>query len=148
MTKSLFNLENISELSDLSPSLTCLPLSPVSLSHLSPSLTCLSFSVSVVKSSDGSVVSTFDLPKTSLLDFSPLNTVVVTWQPYSSKTPDDIIIMSDQMLCSLCSPCVLLVFFLCSPCVLLVFFLCSPCVLPVFSLCSTCVTWWCIWFVQ
>ena len=35
MTKSLFNLENISELSDLSPSLTCLPLSPVSLSHLS-----------------------------------------------------------------------------------------------------------------
>ncbi|KAE8294765.1 Eukaryotic translation initiation factor 2A [Larimichthys crocea] len=44
-------------------------------------------SVSVVKSSDSSVLLTFDLPKTSLLDFSPLGRVLVTWQPYS-KTQD------------------------------------------------------------
>nr|XP_033487241.1 eukaryotic translation initiation factor 2A isoform X2 [Epinephelus lanceolatus] len=44
---------------------------------------CNGHNVSVVKSSDGSIVSTFDLPKTSLLDFSPLNNVLVTWQPYS-----------------------------------------------------------------
>lgn len=40
----------------------------------------------MVRSSDGSIVSTFDLPKTALLQFSPLNTILVTWQPYSSKT--------------------------------------------------------------
>lgn len=44
---------------------------------------CNGLNVSVVKSSDGSVVSTFDLPKTALLDFSPLNNVLATWQPYS-----------------------------------------------------------------
>uniref|UniRef100_A0A8C2WNY5 Eukaryotic translation initiation factor 2A n=1 Tax=Cyclopterus lumpus TaxID=8103 RepID=A0A8C2WNY5_CYCLU len=44
---------------------------------------CNGLNVSVVKSSDGSVVSTLDLPKTSLLDFSPLNNVLATWQPYS-----------------------------------------------------------------
>ncbi|KAM6931613.1 eukaryotic translation initiation factor 2A [Lycodopsis pacificus] len=44
---------------------------------------CNGLNVSVVKSSDGSIVSTLDLPKTSLLDFSPLNNVLVTWQPYS-----------------------------------------------------------------
>ncbi|XP_029301445.1 eukaryotic translation initiation factor 2A [Cottoperca gobio] len=44
---------------------------------------CNGHNVSVVKSSDGSIVSTFDLPKTSHLDFSPLNNVLVTWQPYS-----------------------------------------------------------------
>ncbi|XP_076027707.1 eukaryotic translation initiation factor 2A [Genypterus blacodes] len=43
-------------------------------------------SVSVVKSSDGSVVSTIDLPKTSLLEFSPLGSTLATWQPYA-KTP-------------------------------------------------------------
>ncbi|XP_053177466.1 eukaryotic translation initiation factor 2A isoform X2 [Scomber japonicus] len=48
---------------------------------------CNGQSVSVVKCSDGSVVSTFDLPKTALLDFSPLSNVLVTWQPYS-KTQD------------------------------------------------------------
>ncbi|XP_008304260.1 eukaryotic translation initiation factor 2A-like, partial [Stegastes partitus] len=43
--------------------------------------------VSVVKSSDGSSVSTFDLPKTALMEISPLNNVLVTWQPYT-KTQD------------------------------------------------------------
>uniref|UniRef100_A0A3B3WMX4 Eukaryotic translation initiation factor 2A n=1 Tax=Poecilia mexicana TaxID=48701 RepID=A0A3B3WMX4_9TELE len=43
--------------------------------------------VSVVKCADGSVVSTFDLPKTALLEFSPLNNILVTWQPYT-KTQD------------------------------------------------------------
>ncbi|CAG02136.1 unnamed protein product, partial [Tetraodon nigroviridis] len=46
---------------------------------------CNAQNVSVVRCSDGSVVSTFDLPKTSLLDFSPLNKVLVTWQVYSSE---------------------------------------------------------------
>ncbi|KAL6104877.1 eif2a [Pungitius sinensis] len=44
---------------------------------------CNGLNVSVVKSSDGSLVSTFDLPKAALLDFSPLNNILVTWQPYS-----------------------------------------------------------------
>ncbi|XP_040043881.2 eukaryotic translation initiation factor 2A [Gasterosteus aculeatus] len=44
---------------------------------------CNGLNVSVVKSSDGSLVSTFDLPKATLLDFSPLNNILVTWQPYS-----------------------------------------------------------------
>lgn len=48
---------------------------------------CNGQKVSVVKCSDGSVVSTFDLPKTSLLDFSPLGKVLATWQVYS-KTPN------------------------------------------------------------
>ncbi|XP_040903290.1 eukaryotic translation initiation factor 2A [Toxotes jaculatrix] len=46
---------------------------------------CNGHSVSVVKSSDGSIVSTFDLPKTALLEFSPLNRVLVTWQPYRTS---------------------------------------------------------------
>nr|XP_020477497.1 eukaryotic translation initiation factor 2A isoform X2 [Monopterus albus] len=46
---------------------------------------CNGHSVAVVKSSDSSVVATFDLPKTTLLDFSPLNNVLVTWQPYSKS---------------------------------------------------------------
>uniref|UniRef100_A0A7N6FLC8 Eukaryotic translation initiation factor 2A n=1 Tax=Anabas testudineus TaxID=64144 RepID=A0A7N6FLC8_ANATE len=50
---------------------------------------CNGHSVSVVKCSDGSVVSTFDLPKTTLLEFSPLNNVLVTWQPYTSKKSQD-----------------------------------------------------------
>ncbi|XP_059187592.1 eukaryotic translation initiation factor 2A isoform X2 [Centropristis striata] len=44
---------------------------------------CNGQNVSVVNSSDGSVVSTFDLPKTSLLQISPLNNILATWQPYS-----------------------------------------------------------------
>ncbi|KAF7658549.1 hypothetical protein LDENG_00011310 [Lucifuga dentata] len=40
-------------------------------------------SVSVVKSSDGSLVSTFDLPKVSQLEFSPLNSILATWKPYT-----------------------------------------------------------------
>ncbi|TNN01361.1 hypothetical protein fugu_010743 [Takifugu bimaculatus] len=47
---------------------------------------CNGQDVAVVKCSDGSVVSRFDLPKTSLLDFSPRGTILVTWQVYS-KTP-------------------------------------------------------------
>uniref|UniRef100_A0A665U5T3 Eukaryotic translation initiation factor 2A n=1 Tax=Echeneis naucrates TaxID=173247 RepID=A0A665U5T3_ECHNA len=47
---------------------------------------CNGHSVSVVRSSDGSIVSTFDLPKTALLEFSPLNKILITWQPYNSKT--------------------------------------------------------------
>uniref|UniRef100_A0AAX7STF8 Eukaryotic translation initiation factor 2A n=1 Tax=Astatotilapia calliptera TaxID=8154 RepID=A0AAX7STF8_ASTCA len=41
--------------------------------------------VSIVNPSDGAVVSTFDLPKTALLEFSPLNNILVTWQLYTSK---------------------------------------------------------------
>ncbi|XP_005808305.1 eukaryotic translation initiation factor 2A [Xiphophorus maculatus] len=48
---------------------------------------CNGHNVSVVKCADGSVVSTFDLPKTALLEFSPLNNILVTWQPYT-KTQD------------------------------------------------------------
>ncbi|XP_024912947.1 eukaryotic translation initiation factor 2A [Cynoglossus semilaevis] len=48
---------------------------------------CDGHKVSVVKCSDSSIVSTFDLPKTALLELSPLNNVLVTWQPYS-KTKD------------------------------------------------------------
>lgn len=48
---------------------------------------CNGQSVSVVSSADGAVVSSFQLPKTSLLDFSPLGSILVTWQPYS-KTQD------------------------------------------------------------
>ncbi|XP_074535615.1 eukaryotic translation initiation factor 2A [Halichoeres trimaculatus] len=48
---------------------------------------CNGHSVSVVRSADGAVVSTFDLPKTCLVDFSPLSKVLATWQPYN-KTQD------------------------------------------------------------
>lgn len=41
--------------------------------------------VTVVKVADGSQVRLFDLPKTAMLEFSPLNTVLATWQVYSSK---------------------------------------------------------------
>uniref|UniRef100_A0A665U6C0 Eukaryotic translation initiation factor 2A n=1 Tax=Echeneis naucrates TaxID=173247 RepID=A0A665U6C0_ECHNA len=46
---------------------------------------CNGHSVSVVRSSDGSIVSTFDLPKTALLEFSPLNKILITWQPYNKS---------------------------------------------------------------
>lgn len=49
---------------------------------------CNGDKVRVVKASDGSLVQSFDLPKTSLLGFSPLNSVLATWQPYS-KTQDN-----------------------------------------------------------
>ncbi|XP_030622314.1 eukaryotic translation initiation factor 2A isoform X2 [Chanos chanos] len=42
----------------------------------------------VVKSSDGSLVGSFDLPKTAMLEFSPQNKVLATWQPYT-KTQDN-----------------------------------------------------------
>ncbi|KAM3874661.1 eukaryotic translation initiation factor 2A [Diretmus argenteus] len=46
---------------------------------------CNGQKVSVVKSSDGSLVLTLDLPKTTMLAFSPLNTILVTWQPYTKS---------------------------------------------------------------
>ncbi|XP_041668268.1 eukaryotic translation initiation factor 2A isoform X2 [Cheilinus undulatus] len=48
---------------------------------------CNGQKVSVVKPSDGSTASSFELPKTALLGFSPLGSILVTWQPYS-KTAD------------------------------------------------------------
>ncbi|KAM9318074.1 eukaryotic translation initiation factor 2A [Pholidichthys leucotaenia] len=48
---------------------------------------CNGQNVIVVKASDCSVVSTFDLPKTTQLAFSPLNSILATWQPYT-KTQD------------------------------------------------------------
>ncbi|KAM6933237.1 eukaryotic translation initiation factor 2A [Xenentodon cancila] len=48
---------------------------------------CNGHNVSVVTSSDGTLVTSLDLPKTSLLEFSPLNNILVTWQPYT-KTQD------------------------------------------------------------
>ncbi|XP_030622318.1 eukaryotic translation initiation factor 2A isoform X5 [Chanos chanos] len=44
---------------------------------------CNGEKVSVVKSSDGSLVGSFDLPKTAMLEFSPQNKVLATWQPYT-----------------------------------------------------------------
>uniref|UniRef100_A0A8D3D5J2 Eukaryotic translation initiation factor 2A n=1 Tax=Scophthalmus maximus TaxID=52904 RepID=A0A8D3D5J2_SCOMX len=38
-----------------------------------------------LSSLDASSVLTLDLPKTSLLEFSPLNNVLVSWQPYSNS---------------------------------------------------------------
>ncbi|XP_030622317.1 eukaryotic translation initiation factor 2A isoform X4 [Chanos chanos] len=49
---------------------------------------CNGEKVSVVKSSDGSLVGSFDLPKTAMLEFSPQNKVLATWQPYT-KTQDN-----------------------------------------------------------
>lgn len=46
---------------------------------------CNGQNVSVVKSSDGSVLTTLDLPKTTHLEFSPLGSILVTWQPYSKS---------------------------------------------------------------
>ncbi|KAF7211665.1 eukaryotic translation initiation factor 2A, partial [Nothobranchius furzeri] len=48
---------------------------------------CNGRSVHVVKCIDGSTVSNFELPKTALIEFSPLNNILVTWQPYT-KTQD------------------------------------------------------------
>ncbi|KAM6970193.1 eukaryotic translation initiation factor 2A [Aplochiton taeniatus] len=49
---------------------------------------CNGSKISIVKVSDGLSVRTFDLPKTSFLEFSPLNTILATWQPYT-KTQDN-----------------------------------------------------------
>uniref|UniRef100_A0A8C8J5S2 Eukaryotic translation initiation factor 2A n=2 Tax=Oncorhynchus tshawytscha TaxID=74940 RepID=A0A8C8J5S2_ONCTS len=49
---------------------------------------CNGEKVTVVKVADGSQVRSFDLPKTAMLEFSPLNTVLATWQVYS-KTQDN-----------------------------------------------------------
>uniref|UniRef100_A0AAY4AYI2 Eukaryotic translation initiation factor 2A n=1 Tax=Denticeps clupeoides TaxID=299321 RepID=A0AAY4AYI2_9TELE len=44
--------------------------------------------VSVVKVTDGTLVRSFDLPKTSFLEFSPQKKVLATWHQYT-KTQDD-----------------------------------------------------------
>uniref|UniRef100_A0A8C7UXC7 Eukaryotic translation initiation factor 2A n=1 Tax=Oncorhynchus mykiss TaxID=8022 RepID=A0A8C7UXC7_ONCMY len=49
---------------------------------------CNGEKVTVVKVADGSQVRSFDLPKTAMLEFSPLNTVLATWQVYS-KTQEN-----------------------------------------------------------
>ncbi|XP_012695260.1 eukaryotic translation initiation factor 2A [Clupea harengus] len=49
---------------------------------------CNGDKVSVVKTSDGSSVQDFDLPKTSFLEFSPQNKVLATWQQYT-KTQEN-----------------------------------------------------------
>lgn len=46
---------------------------------------CVFGRVSVIKVSTGELVKSFDLPKTSVLEFSPLNKVLATWQHYTSK---------------------------------------------------------------
>ncbi|XP_072318215.1 eukaryotic translation initiation factor 2A [Eucyclogobius newberryi] len=46
---------------------------------------CNAKGVHVVKSSDGSKVVNLDLPKTVLLQISPLNSIVATWQPYAKS---------------------------------------------------------------
>ncbi|XP_035240981.1 eukaryotic translation initiation factor 2A [Anguilla anguilla] len=49
---------------------------------------CSGDKVSVVRVADGTLVQSLDLPKTALLEFSPLGTVLATWQPYT-KTQDN-----------------------------------------------------------
>ncbi|KAJ8410656.1 hypothetical protein AAFF_G00186130 [Aldrovandia affinis] len=49
---------------------------------------CSGDKVNVVKVADGSSVQSLDLPKTAILEFSPLGSVLATWQPYS-KTQDN-----------------------------------------------------------
>lgn len=50
---------------------------------------CNGQKVSVVKIVDGSEVMSVDLPKTTLLDFSPLGNILVTWQPYTNCPQGD-----------------------------------------------------------
>ncbi|KAK3549273.1 hypothetical protein QTP70_034478 [Hemibagrus guttatus] len=45
---------------------------------------CNGEKVSVIKVANGDLVKSFDLPKTTLLGFSPLNKVLVTWKHYTS----------------------------------------------------------------
>ncbi|KTG38482.1 hypothetical protein cypCar_00038037 [Cyprinus carpio] len=49
---------------------------------------CNGSQVSVIKVSTGDLVKSFDLPKTTALEFSPLNKVLATWQQYT-KTQDN-----------------------------------------------------------
>ncbi|XP_036392819.1 eukaryotic translation initiation factor 2A isoform X1 [Megalops cyprinoides] len=49
---------------------------------------CNGDKVTVMKVVDGTIVQSLDLPKTAMLEFSPLGTVLATWQPYS-KTQDN-----------------------------------------------------------
>uniref|UniRef100_A0AAY4AXC6 Eukaryotic translation initiation factor 2A n=1 Tax=Denticeps clupeoides TaxID=299321 RepID=A0AAY4AXC6_9TELE len=49
---------------------------------------CNGEKVSVVKVTDGTLVRSFDLPKTSFLEFSPQKKVLATWHQYT-KTQDD-----------------------------------------------------------
>ncbi|KAI1893842.1 hypothetical protein AGOR_G00127830 [Albula goreensis] len=49
---------------------------------------CSGDKVNVVRVADGALVQSLDLPKTALLEFSPLGSVLATWQPYS-KTQDN-----------------------------------------------------------
>lgn len=49
---------------------------------------CNGEKVRVLRSADSQVVQELALPKTSLLQFSPLNNILVTWRPYS-KTAED-----------------------------------------------------------
>ncbi|XP_048836762.1 eukaryotic translation initiation factor 2A [Brienomyrus brachyistius] len=49
---------------------------------------CNGEKVSIVKVADGTYLQSLDLPKTAMLDFSPLGSVLVTWQPYV-KTQDN-----------------------------------------------------------
>ncbi|XP_016141242.1 eukaryotic translation initiation factor 2A [Sinocyclocheilus grahami] len=44
---------------------------------------CNGSQVSVIKVSTGDLVKSFDLPKTTALEFSPLNRVLATWQQYT-----------------------------------------------------------------
>lgn len=39
----------------------------------------------MIKVANGDLVKSFDLPKTTLLGFSPLNKVLVTWKQYTSE---------------------------------------------------------------
>ncbi|XP_073706124.1 eukaryotic translation initiation factor 2A [Garra rufa] len=49
---------------------------------------CNGSQVSVIKTSTGDLVKSFDLPKAAALEFSPLNRVLATWQQYT-KTQDN-----------------------------------------------------------
>ncbi|XP_058244495.1 eukaryotic translation initiation factor 2A [Hemibagrus wyckioides] len=46
---------------------------------------CNGEKVSVIKVANGDLVKSFDLPKTTLLGFSPLNKVLVTWKQYTKS---------------------------------------------------------------
>lgn len=41
--------------------------------------------INIISVTNKGLLHTFDLPKTVCLEFSPKNTVLATWQPYTSK---------------------------------------------------------------
>lgn len=41
--------------------------------------------INIISVTNKGLLHSFDLPKTVCLEFSPKNTVLATWQPYSSK---------------------------------------------------------------